>query len=199
MNDLRNPKQKRAIDKKEKIIDAGFDLICKKGYHYTNTKEIAQIANVSTGIVYQYFKDKHDIFIAGIEKYANHIFFPMLNINNITFNKKDLPNIINKIVNDFILNHKLSANAHSEIMSLVHSDESVAYFYHKREMDLTNELTTLFIKNKIKTNNLKEKVHIIIGLIDNLCHELVYHKHSELNYNDMTKIVIQTIDTLLLK
>ena len=55
---VRNPKQKRAIEKKERIIDAGFDLICKNGYYNTNTAEIASHAGVSTGIVYQYFKDK---------------------------------------------------------------------------------------------------------------------------------------------
>ena len=61
--DIREPKQKRAIEKKEKIIKAGFDLICQNGYHNTNTAEIAKRAGVSTGIVYQYFKDKYDIFI----------------------------------------------------------------------------------------------------------------------------------------
>ena len=77
-NEIREPIQKRSIEKKERIIKCGFDLICEKGYYNTNTAEIAKKANVSTGIVYQYFKDKHDILIAGIEKYASHIFYPML-------------------------------------------------------------------------------------------------------------------------
>ena len=42
-----------------------------------------------------------------------------------------------------------------------------------------------------------EKSNIAIGLIDNLCHEIVYHKHSELNYNVMTDICIDTIVKLL--
>ena len=71
MNNIREPKQKRAIEKKEKIIDAGFELICKNGYYNTNTAEIAKKAGVSTGIVYQYFKDKYDIFLEGLEKYGD--------------------------------------------------------------------------------------------------------------------------------
>ena len=78
IENIREPKQKRAIEKKEKIIKAGFNLICKNGYHNINTAEIAQEAGVSTGIVYQYFKDKYDIFIEGLEKYGDDIFFPML-------------------------------------------------------------------------------------------------------------------------
>ena len=58
---VREPIQKRSIEKKEKIIEYGFELICDKGYYNTNTAEIAKAAGVSTGIVYQYFNDKHDI------------------------------------------------------------------------------------------------------------------------------------------
>lgn len=41
-----------SLEKKEKIIKAGFDLMYKKGYYNTNTVEIAKFAGVSTGIVY---------------------------------------------------------------------------------------------------------------------------------------------------
>ena len=79
-NTIRTPVQKRSIEKKDKIIEAGFNLICKKGYYNTNTAEIAKEAGVSTGIVYQYFRDKHDILIEGIKRYATDIFYPMLNV-----------------------------------------------------------------------------------------------------------------------
>ena len=74
--EIREPIQKRSIQKKESIISKGFELICQKGYYNTNTAEIAKAAGVSTGIVYQYFKDKHDILIAGLEKYGIDILFP---------------------------------------------------------------------------------------------------------------------------
>ena len=83
-----------SLEKKGKIIKAGFDLICKKGYYNTNTAEIAKATSVSTGIVYQYFKDKHDILLVGIEKYASDIFYPMLNIDSIKFQKTDLKIIL---------------------------------------------------------------------------------------------------------
>ena len=83
INEIRVPRQKRSIEKKEKIIDAGWKLISKNGYYNTNTAEIAKEADVSTGIVYQYFKDKHDILIAGINKYGDDIFFPMLKAKDV--------------------------------------------------------------------------------------------------------------------
>ena len=44
--------------------------------------------------------------------------------------------------------------------------------------------------NNIEIDNSREKIHIIIGLIDNLCHEVVYHKHDNLNYDLMKKEVV---------
>jgi len=197
MNDnIREPKQKRAIEKKEKIIKAGFELICKNGYYNTNTAEIAKEANVSTGIVYQYFKDKYDILIVGLEKYGNNIFFPMLDIDNINITIDNLDILIKKMIDYYINNHKISNIAHEEIMSMVHSDKKVAEYYYKRELEITNSLKELLIKNGFKDNNLSEKVHIMIGLIDNLCHEIIYHKHINMDYTIMTNLVIENINFL---
>lgn len=196
MEEIRQPKQKRAIEKKEKIIDAGFKLISKNGYHNTNTKEIAKEANVSTGIVYQYFNDKHDIFMAGIKKYGNTIFYPMIKIPNDKLNKEKFPVIINDMIDEYVKSHKLSKTAHEEIMAMTHSDPLVANYYYEREINITNSITKYFIENNFNNNMLEEKVHIMIGLIDNLCHEIIYHKHEEIDYDNMKKLVIQTINNI---
>lgn len=198
-NDVREPIQKRSIEKKEKIIESGFELICEKGYYNTNTAEIAKNAGVSTGIVYQYFKDKHDILIEALKKYADNIFYPMLNIPAKEFNKNNLDEIIRKMINSFIQNHKLSQSAHEEIMAMAHSDREVAFYFHKREMEMTVRIYDLLVKNGFDGKNLMEKAHIAIGIIDNLCHEIVYHKHSELNYGLMTDICISAIIDILNK
>jgi len=142
-NEIREPIQKRSIEKKDKIIKAGFDLICEKGYHNTNTAEIAKAAGVSTGIVYNYFKDKHDILIEGIKLYANDIFYPMLNINENNFNKDNLKETFYNMINSFIENHKLSKTAHEEIMAMVHSDKEIAEFFHEYEIETTNLFTEI--------------------------------------------------------
>ena len=195
--EVREPMQKRSIEKKEKIIEAGFELICEKGYYNTNTAEIAKKAGVSTGIVYQYFKDKHDILIDALKKYGDNIFYPMLDVPLKKFDKKDLSVVIRKMINSFEMNHKLSQSAHEEIMAMAHLDKDVAFYFHKREMELTIMIYNVLIENGFDSNNLMEKSHICIGLIDNLCHEVVYHKHKELDYNIMTDVCINTIVNML--
>lgn len=193
IDNIREPKQKRAIEKKEKIIKAGFELICENGYYSTNTVEIAKRAGVSTGIVYQYFKDKYDILIEGLEKYGDNIFFPMLMNKDIKFNKDDFSSFIDSLIKYYIQNHKISNAAHEEIMSMVHSDKNIASYYYRRELEITNSLKEILINNHLKDDHLYEKVHIMIGLIDNLCHEVIFHKHNDMDYEVMTKLVIDTI------
>lgn len=198
INEIREPIQKRSIEKKEKIIKAGFELICEKGYYNTNTAEIAKAAGVSTGIVYQYFKDKHDILVEGIKKYASDIFYPMLNItSNIKIDKNNLDKILRNMINAFIENHKLSQIAHEEIMSMTHSDKEIAEFFQENEMAMTNNISRILLDNGFDSKNLDEKVHIAIHLIDDLCHEIVYHKHKDLNYDVMIDLVIENILNLM--
>lgn len=199
-NEVREPIQKRSIEKKEKIIKYGFDLICEKGYYSTNTAEIAKAAGVSTGIVYSYFNDKHDILLAGLKRYGNNIFYPNIDfIKDIEINKNNLDEIIRKTISQFVKDHKLSQSAHEEITSMAHSDKDVANFFHENEIEMTNVIVELLQKNGFNYSDLIERVHIIIGLIDNICHEIVYHKHKNINYDNMTNIVVSEIVHILTK
>lgn len=197
INEVRMPKQKRSIEKRKKIIDAGWKLISQNGYYNTNTQEIALLAGVSTGIVYQYFKDKHDILLAGIQAYADDVFFPILKDDFENVKIDDFKSFIKSIIDEYINEHKLSKSAHEEIMAMVHTDEDVSKYYYEREITITNKICDLLIHNDMKIDNIKEKVHIMVGLIDNLCHEVVYHKHDGLNYKAMSEIVIENIINII--
>ena len=197
-SEIREPIQKRSIEKKEKIIKAGFELICKNGYYNTNTAEIAKEAGVSTGIVYSYFNDKHDILLEGIKRYANSIFYPSIDfLNNMQITSANIEETIEKVINQFINNHQLSQSAHEEITSMAHSDKDVAEFFHENELETTNIIMDLLKKNGFSSDDLFERTHIIIGLTDNFCHEVVYHRHSSIDYDAMKKIVVNSITHIL--
>lgn len=60
-NEIRIPKQKRSIEKKDAIIVASYELFCEKGYYKTNTAEIAKAANdFYRKLSITNFHDKHD-------------------------------------------------------------------------------------------------------------------------------------------
>lgn len=63
MSDIKEPIQKRAIEKKLKLIESAKKVFNDKGYNNTNIKDITGEAGISTGLFYKYFKDKSDIYI----------------------------------------------------------------------------------------------------------------------------------------
>ena len=192
----RIPTQKRSIEKREKIIEKGFELICKNGYYNTNTKEIAKYAGVSTGIIYQYFKDKKEIFKEGINNYVDKIMFPMIDILK-DINSNNLEETINNIIDSFIKTHTVSKKAHEELMAMSHSDEEISKIFKERELRLTKNIVEFLEKNNFKLKNPNEKVHIIINIVDNFSHEVVYHNHKEIDYDVMKDEVIKIILNIL--
>lgn len=63
---------------------------------------------VSTGIIYQYFNDKKDIFVEGVKDYANNIMFPMMDIiDNTIIDKNNIREILSKMIDSFINMHNI--------------------------------------------------------------------------------------------
>ena len=198
MTETRIPTQKRSIEKRNKIIEKGFKLMCEKGYYNTNTTEIAKYADVSTGIIYQYFNDKKDIFLEGVKNYSNSILYPMINIlEEKSMDINNLDKIIEDVINKFITKHTISKKAHEELMAMSHLDEDISNIFKDSEIEMTEKIVSLLKENNIILENEEEKVHIIIGIVDNLCHEIVYHNHKKLNYDIMKKEVINIILNIL--
>lgn len=199
MSNIREPIKKTSIAKKEKIIKKGFELMCNKGYHNVTCVDIAKYSDVSTGIIYQYFKDKRDIFIEGTKDYADKIMFPMINIisSNNSIDKNKFRDILSSMIDSFINTHNMKKEAHEELMAMSYLDSDIASIFNEREMTMTNKISELLINSGFKINNIEEKVHIIIGIVDNYCHEVVYHKHSSLNYNIMKKEILDLIIWML--
>lgn len=196
-SELRNPTQKRAIEKKQKILEYGFKLICKQGYYNTDAVQIAKYAGVSTGTVYQYFTDKRDIFMQGLSLYAEDIMFPIHLMKQTNFKKEDLPNELRTMIALFIKSHKVSEAAHEEIIALQHTDKEVSQIFKEHELRATETLVEILQTNHIVVTNIDEKAHLILSWIEDLCHEIIYHKHKNMNYDIMTDLVIDSILHLL--
>jgi AcrR family transcriptional regulator len=53
---------KRAATRKKTIIDAAIQVFSSKGYHNTRMEEIATIAGIGKGTIYEYFDSKLQLF-----------------------------------------------------------------------------------------------------------------------------------------
>jgi AcrR family transcriptional regulator len=69
----RRPKQRRARQTVEAVLDSVVRLLKRYGSNAITTNRIAEVAGVSIGSVYQYFPDKRAIFIALHERHGREI------------------------------------------------------------------------------------------------------------------------------
>ena len=194
MGTVREPIKESSKEKKQKIIDIGFRLMCEQGYHNVSCVDIAAAAGVSTGIIYQYFADKHDIFIAGAKLYSGNLMFPMLKIlENEKITRDNFDKVLRSMITETINAHELTQNAHKELMSMSCLDNEVFAIFNSNEIEVTEKL----LHNFPKCPNIKEKIHLLINMVDNLCHEIVYHKHENYDYEFMKEETIKLIEYMM--
>ena len=197
-NEVRVPKQKRSIEKKEAIIKASYTLFCERGYYKTNTAEIAKMAGVSTGIVYSYFQDKKDILIEVVKLYIsglNEQFQPILVFLD---HERDLIFIINQFIDIAISSHQMNRDAHNEFLALALLNSDIQNLFNEFEEEILSILFMKIKKSSSTTDNLLlEKLRISYGIIENLCHSYISSKKRKDELEQMKTICISLIVELL--
>lgn len=79
----------------------------------------------------------------------------------------------------------------------IHSDEKIGAFYYNWEEKTTKIVMDAFPKTQFKGQHKLEKVHMIIQMVENYCHEVVFHKHKDMDYDMMKQLLIQSIIFIL--
>lgn len=195
---VREPQNASSIEKKKKIIEAGLEIITTKGYYNTTTVDIAKKAGVSTGIVYNYFNDKHDILLQALTLYFERTYNPTIEkLSDLKI--RDIEESVSEMVTFSINSHKKNLEGHEEMVAMSHLDSDVRKVFLYAENLVTEKIAECLFKNNIILDNMKEKVHIVYNLADNLCHEYFYHRHDYINYDEMIKETINAIVAILTK
>ena len=63
-------KERRIAARKKQILQAAAKVFAEKGFHSSTTKEIAEVADVSEGTIYNYFDSKDNLLMAMISSMA---------------------------------------------------------------------------------------------------------------------------------
>ena len=193
MAEIREPIKQTSIEKKNKIIDAGLKVFTEKGYFNTNTAEIAKVAGVSTGIVYQYFKDKKDILIYAVKKHYDFLFKPVGSELEKMKTLNDFDGIMKSVIKIAVELHKKYSKAHEEINALGHLDPDVHAILVENEHRIIDNFIDFLNSININIDNMHERVHIAYNLVESLAHEFVYHIHDEVDndfmINETTRLI----------
>lgn len=190
---IRTPQQKRSIDKKNRIIEAGYELFARDGYFNTNTAQIAKHAGVSTGIVYGYFRDKRDILLEVLSIYVDKVFTPIMEIFDNLETPLDFESLLSTIIDSTIEIHKHNASIHEALHSLSSSDEAVGNKFLEIEKDMTVNIVDTLKGLGYSPCDLYERVHLAMEMIQSYAHECVYDLHDYIDYDKMRANIIKVL------
>lgn len=196
MSGVRTPQQERSIAKKKKIIEAGYEMFSKVGYYATNTAEIAKCAGVSTGIVYGYFKDKRDILLEVLDIYIKKVLDPIFSAFDKLTAPVDFDTLVPSILDATILAHKKNANIHEALHAMSASDEAVNMKFLDLEDKMTRRIADSLTALGVDDDDLFEKIHFSIGILQSFAHECIFDRHEYLDYDKMRSICITTVKDL---
>jgi len=194
---VRDPKQKRSIEKKRRVIRAGYDLFCEKGYYKTNTAEIARLAGVSTGIVYSYFPDKKAILVEAAGLYTQSLYEQFQPLLSEPVDAGRLPETIKKLLEVFIASHTMSVEAHNEFMALALLEKDISAVFGDFENALKRKLCSLLESAGFAGSNLREKIDVCYGIAETVGHESIKGKHSREELNEIEEIAVKAITAVL--
>ena len=196
--EVREPKQERSIEKKNKIVHAGYELFSEVGYHNTNTAQIAKRAGVSTGIVYGYFKDKHDILLDVLAIHLNNSFSPIFELIDGLTAPINYYSLVKDVLDIAINLHKNGAKIHEALHSLSHSDEAVNAKFIEIEDSLTLQISDRLASLGADAPNLGERVHFAMDIVQSFSHEYIFDNHPYIDYAAMRTIVESTLVALFI-
>jgi AcrR family transcriptional regulator len=192
--EIRIPVQKRSIEKRKKIIDAALQIFNEKGYFNTNTAEIAKRAELATGSLYAYFKDKKDIFLAVSNLYAHTIYNHSIKELNKIKDTNDLDLMIKTTINIILESHKIYPKYHQEMMILCYMDNEIKYQVREQQQLLLNKHIETFNNLNLKNNN--EEYFLLYSLIEDTCHEIIYNEKSDLDSEVLIEVCVAVVKNI---
>lgn len=195
--DVRIPKQKRSIEKKQKIIEVSQRLFDENGYAGTNTSMIAKEAGLSICSIYSYFKDKKDILLACLQENGEAINRRICEqISEVTVNG-DIFSTAKNVYQVFINAHSFSKKYHDDVMSLKFTDEDVRkYFEDERQYFAKATIEQLKLAG-IAFKHEREQTFLIYSLLESLENEIIYNSETEIDKNIVVNECAQIIANML--
>ncbi|MBP5446167.1 MAG: TetR/AcrR family transcriptional regulator [Acholeplasmatales bacterium] len=196
MPEIREPIKQTSIEKKNKIIDAGLKIFSEKGYYNTTTAEIAKVAGVSTGIVYQYFKDKKDILIYAVKKYYDRLFNPIASELEKITKLSDFDEQMKSVIDVSIKLHRANSVAHEEMIAMSHLDPDIHQLFIESEHRIIERIVQFLESIDIDVDHMHEKAHIAYNMVESLSHEFVYHQDDDVDYDFLVSETVRLIKAI---
>ncbi len=191
----RSPQQRRSIDKKEKILDAAYQVFCAKGFYKTTTIEIARRAGVSIGSLYSYFTDKNDLFTAILDRYdAEFDALRMRALDPGDGRPRTPAEVIRSVMAALLQEHEASKELNREIKMLSFSDPAIAAREKAQVRKIQDAVRSYLVSHReeLRPVDLDAATVVVWKTISGLVDAIVFEQQGI----DRTRIIHATVDAL---
>jgi AcrR family transcriptional regulator len=175
-NKTRIPQQQRGIHTKKQIIEAAMRLFSEKGFHATNSKEIAEEAGVATGCFYSYFTDKKAVFYEALQIYLDQ-FTAILqeHITEIHRENLDKRDFLRGLIMGILEAHQVFTDFHNELLVMYYSDPEIrklTEIYDANVIQFTLEYLKE-VQNQLRVSDLEAAASVVYcavhSVVDTIC------------------------------
>lgn len=123
--------------RRSQLISAAIKLFCREGFHSTRVKDIARVAGVSAGLVYQYVHDKQDLLFLALSYIVEA-------------NKQEIPAALEG-VHDPILRLHTAVEAYARVID---ANREAVLLTYRESKSLTQEYKEVLKSLEVETNKL---------------------------------------------
>ena len=205
--EIRVPKQKRSIEKKQRIKDAAIKLMSEKGYHSTSSNEIAKEAEVSIGTFYSYYKDKKNLYKELVADIYNVVISPMnmgedsktqTGVEASPFDNLDKLSIEETVylyIETVFKGHEYETAFQREIASLSEQSDEFREIEMVHKEGLTQMFTSVLsaYKDELKIKDLKTASYLILTTVEAAVHDTMFHnggKNKKAVIRELTAMIV---------
>jgi AcrR family transcriptional regulator len=190
----------KQYDARERLIIAAIDLFYKKGYPTTTIRDIGNKANISTSVIYHYFKDKEEILFEIIQLAGKDL---LKLLTGIIEEVKDPVQCLEKMIKAHMVDWCLKRKKESKITVM---DD--AWLTKERKRINIEDQRKLYSLYKNKLFELQEKGLIIDTNLTVLCFSIFgiiaqsirwYHEKGPLSKDQVAENVIHNLFNGILK
>ena len=188
----RQPKQRRARQTMEAVLDAVIRIVQREGIGAVTTNRAAEVAGVSIGSVYQYFPDKQAIFIALHRRHIDQV-DRIIQTTLVEHAAAPLDDLMRAMIDAMIEAHSSDpelypllatkvphrANGTSDFAVRLHGAFRLALASRTHELKQASDLDRL--------------AFVVANLVDSLSHAALFRRPSRLSLGEAKAEVLKAV------
>jgi AcrR family transcriptional regulator len=188
----RQPKQRRARQTVDAVLDAAVRVLKREGFDALTTNRIAEIAGVSIGSVYQYFPDKQAIFVALHQRHVEEI-DRMVESKLIEHAASSLDDLMSAMIDGMIDAHTADPELYELLLTEVpHRADGTRDFAVRLHGAFLLAISSRAHELK-KGRDLERLVFVVTHMVESLSHGALFRRPRSLSLADAKAEVVRAV------